>query len=197
MSTKKLKREIGEALITTAGRVAESGAREVENMPRHALPGAAAVVSDLLEGFWEVNVARELGVARPVVSKLRRRHLLEGEHWSMRGNAVVLTASGLARIKDLLLARGLTAAARPTPPESKETPKAGPPERVKMRVARLCPNVRLLVCQSIADGPDAVARLVRVKENVNFMPGMVLEAVSAGANLWQFTGRMPRRKGRW
>ena len=150
-----------------------------------------------LEKFWEGRVAAEFGVSRPKISALRRKHLQLGAEWTMDGNAVVLTAAGLARMKDLLKARGVTALPPKDAPELKETPLAGPPERLKVAVARLCPNKKLMMCRRVADGPDAVALLVRVKENLNFMPGMLLEVVNTGPNAWQFTGRLPRRKGRW
>jgi len=38
--------------------------------------------------------------------------------------------------------------------------------------------------------------LVRVRDNRLFMPGMAIEVIEAAANLWQYTGRLPRRKGR-
>ena len=40
-------------------------------------------------------------------------------------------------------------------------------------------------------------RPIRVRDNLNFAPGMVLEAVAIGHGIWQYLGRLPRRLGRW
>jgi hypothetical protein len=42
-----------------------------------------------------------------------------------------------------------------------------------------------------------VERPIRVRDNANFLPGMVIEAVAIGFGMWQYIGRLPRRPGRW
>lgn len=138
--------------------------------------------------FWESKVAKTLGLARDRIRELREQHLEEGADWRTRGNAVVLTARGLEKIT--ALAQGETPAA-PAPV------KAGPPEVARLVVARLCGNHRLLHARRRDAGPEAVALLVRVKTNEHFMAGMEFDAIACGDGTFQFTGRLPRRKGRW
>jgi hypothetical protein len=65
-----------------------------------------------------------------------------------------------------------------------------------MVVVRVAVNHRLLWCHVKTDGKRQQV-LVRVRDNKEFMAGMELEAIEVGRNQWQYTGRMPRRKGRW
>jgi hypothetical protein len=65
-----------------------------------------------------------------------------------------------------------------------------------MVVVRVAVNHRLLWCY-VKDDAKRAQVLVRVRDNKDFMAGMELEAIDAGFNQWQYTGRMPRRKGRW
>jgi hypothetical protein len=63
-----------------------------------------------------------------------------------------------------------------------------------MVVRRVPPNIRVLLCSPAG---SQIERVVRVRDNRLFTPGMVLEAINGGTNGLQFTGRLPRRKGRW
>lgn len=137
--------------------------------------------------FWEGRVASTLGVSRTTLRGLRGQHLTEGEHFTKEAGSVVLTTAGLELITKLVG----SSAATDTPP----TPP-GPPERVKLIVMRVVRNPHLLVCIDPGDVKQK-QYLVRVRTNENFMPRMELEAVSAGAGLWQYTGRLPRKKGHW
>lgn len=148
------------------------------------------------ELFWESRVAESLGVARKIVAKLRAKKLTPVEHYRKEKNNVVLTPAGLARLKELL-AKQASGATLPTDPATAtETTPKGPPPRQKMIVVKAPLNPRLLWCRA-ADDKKSRQVLVRVTANTNFMPGMEFEAVACGENFWQYTGRLPRRKGRW
>lgn len=140
--------------------------------------------------FWESRVAETLGVARKLVCAIRREHLTEGLHYRREKNSVVLTSAGLDRLKQHLGVHpdAPSLPANPTPP--------GPPPRRQLVVVRVPQNLRLLWCRAKDDRAQRQV-LVRVKENTLFMPGMELEAVACGENFWQYTGRLPRRRGRW
>ena len=95
----------------------------------------------------------------------------------------------------------------------------GPPLRRKFMVTRKpvfrsdAPQRKIVLCSECA--PDAkdissldlirlraslvlgTERPIRVRDNLNFAPGMVLEAVAIGHGIWQYLGRLPRRLGRW
>lgn len=81
------------------------------------------------------------------------------------------------------------------PPYRKDSPQR------KILICRTCPAEVLAVSSwAVANltarlGP--VERPVRVRDNINFAPGMVLDAVSIGYGQWQYVGRLPRRPGRW
>lgn len=143
------------------------------------------------ELFWEARVADSLGVARKVIAGLRRAHLTPGEHFAKRQNSVVLTAAGLARLAELVKADGAA-----TFNGEKPAMPPGPRPRGQMVTIKAPLNKRLLWCHRKGDKARRQV-LVRVTSNENFMPGMEFEAVDGGENLWQYTGRLPRRRGRW
>ena len=154
-------------------------------------PAAPEAGSEL---FWEAKVAESMGVARERLAALRAEHLTEGPHFRVVRNAVVLTASGLE-----IIVAALNPRPAPSPGAESPQPQAaacpdGPPERVTMVVRRVPPNIRLLLA-SKAD--DRTERVVRVRDNRLFMPGMMLTAIHCGNSLYQFMGRLPRRKGKW
>ena len=143
--------------------------------------------------YWESKVARSLGLSRERVRALREAHLSVTE-WSTRGNAIVLTAAGLEKIS--FLAAQESAVVSTPSAEQVDAPagsgggaliEAGAPEVAVVRITRLFPNKRLML---------AGERVVRVKDNSFFMPGMEIEAVNCGDGVWQYRGRLPRSRGR-
>ena len=160
-------------------------------VPAAPPPAAPDVGCEL---FWEVKVAESMGVARERIAALRAEHLTEGPHFRSVRNAVVLTASGLELIVAALNPRSAPAPADKSPQTQAAACPDGPPERVAMVVRRVPPNIRLLLASKLDDRTE---RVVRVRDNRLFMPGMMLTAIDCGQNLFQFTGRLPRRKGRW
>lgn len=166
------------------------------------------IVPDESGLFWEMRAADALGVSRKLLARLRAAHLREPDDFVRRANnAVALTAAGLARIEDLL-ANGADAGAGQTKGKTTEpSAPAGPPKREKMTVERIAQNPGLLLCK--AEG-RAVLVAVRVRDNLNFIAGMMFEAVQSQDGVWQFrnrlagnggndstVGRLPRRKGVW
>lgn len=154
--------------------------------------------------FWETRVADSLGVSRDRLRLLREEHMKENTHFIMRRNAVVLTESGMELVKKILIDPTLTANAskvlphKPVLAVAPFNPPTGPAPRQSVRVAKVPPNPRLLFCVPEDGGATSTAQfLVRVKTNENFMAGMTMEVISAGDGVWQYVGRLPRRKGRW
>lgn len=146
--------------------------------------------------YWESRLSAKLGVARKRLMALRRSHLREGEHWMQdaRTRAVVLTETGLEKLRDVLASQGWRDPAATAPAAPVMVPN-GPPERVKARVARIYPNKRLMLCVALT-APET-GLLTRVRDNTNFMPGMLLEIIGGQDNSWQYSGRLPRRRGKW
>lgn len=81
------------------------------------------------------------------------------------------------------------------PPYRKDSPQR------KILICRTCPAelqaVSSWAIASLVIKLGAVERPVRVRDNINFTPGMVIDAVSIGYGQWQYVGRLPRRPGRW
>lgn len=140
--------------------------------------------------YWETRVADSLGIARKLIVQMRKKHLTPSVDFSRDGNNVVLTPAGLEKLMGLFNKEPASV------PSVAEQVPAGPPPRAQMIVVRVPANVHLLWCCLKADQAHR-QQIVRVKENTNFMPGMEFEAIEAQKNLWQYTGRPPRRKGRW
>ncbi len=160
-------------------------------VPAPPTPAAPDAGSEL---FWEAKVAESMGVARERIAALRAEHLTEGAHFRNVRNAVVLTASGLEIIVAALAPRSAPAPADKSPQPQAAACPDGPPERVTMVVRRVPPNIRLLLASKLDDRTE---RVVRVRDNRLFMPGMSLTVIHCGSGLFQFTGRLPRRKGKW
>jgi hypothetical protein len=71
-------------------------------------------------------------------------------------------------------------------------------EAVKVKVLRVCPNPRLVLC-AFSDGGLERRVLVRVGRNRNFTCGMELKAIRPARETepWVFEGKLPRLRGRW
>lgn len=107
----------------------------------------------------------------------------------------------------------------PSAAPSQVAPPGPPPRRKFMVVSKPLhradsPQRKVLLCAECPDDTQQVPpfdlfthvratlrlgqeRPVRVRDNTNFAPGMVLEAVNIGHGLWQYLGRLPRRQGKW
>lgn len=146
--------------------------------------------------FWEERVASWLGVARKRVATVRRRGLREGAHWIVHRQRVVFTVEGLQKLRDFL---GPLAAPQVVDGAADEPPApVGPPERKSVRIVKIYPNTRLMLALAPESTPEKpVQVLVRVRDNRQFMPGMVVPVVhDLRSSSWQYVGRLPRRKGR-
>ena len=153
--------------------------------------------------FWESRVAKALGLSRERVRALREAHLSAGE-WEVRGNAIVLSASGLEKITFYAAQAG----GEVSSPSAEQTGAAveaggavavvcGAPEVVQAVIKRVCPNRRMMLAIRVGSPEGEDSLLVRVKDNVNFMAGMVVEVMDCGNGVWQYRGRMPRSRGRF
>jgi hypothetical protein len=170
--------------------------------------GPLAAGADALPGnsrpadfYHEDRLAPWLGMARKRLSTIRRRALTEGVHWTVHNWTVVYTPEGLTLIRRLLRDMGVRLPGEITPPIEEPPPPVGPPEKVEVKVVRLYQNTRMLQAMTM---PAAAAEqkpaliMVRVRDNANFMPGMTFTAVhDVRSEHWQFTGRLPRRRGKW
>lgn len=188
---------------TRSGRKPEGLAALPAQSPRGALSdmGGKMPGDEVIDLYWESRIAAWLGVALKRVRSMRRRALREGEHWLVIEQEVVYNLKGVQTLRDHLKGLGVeTADEKPKPtPEPAAEPLApvGPPTRANGVVKRLYPNKRLMLC-TIYAGKELREVTAMVRDNSNFMPGMTLELTSSPANgNWQYSGRMPRKRGKW
>lgn len=189
--------------------------------PAPAVPEAPAEPT-----FREDTVAARLGLPREKIAVLRTAHLAPGEHFGHAGNAVVLTPAGVAALERALEAEALaqrakvslvqteTAPTEQSPANAAETalpaapaPTAAAfaldaealrPERVRVRVVKTFINRRLILATRERPASDTTQFLVRVRDNQFFHPSLpAFEVIRCGDGSWQYTGRLPRRLGRW
>jgi hypothetical protein len=184
------------------------GAVQPSTQPSAAAGGPLAAGSDALPGnsrpadfYHEDRLAPWLGIARLRLSTIRRRALTEGVHWTVHNWTVVYTPEGLTLVRRLLRDMGVRLPSEITPPTEEPPAPVGPPEKVKVKVVRLYQNSRILQAMTLpadaaAQKPELV--MVRVPDTAHFMPGMTFTAVhDVRTEHWQFTGRLPRRRGKW
>ena len=194
-------------------------------------PSSVAVAEpaapDADELFWESHVAARLGVSREKISALREAHLTPGDHFVMRGNAIVLTPSGLARLEVALSspipaedsapavstladdASLATANTQPAPHLPAPPPLAPAlaavacqPERLRVVVVRQLANRHLIFVRPAIREPKTSATtpafLCRVKDNAHFHPRLApFDIRRAADGQWLYLGRLPRSLGRW
>lgn len=172
--------------------------------------------------FWERTIADKFGVSRTRLREMRG-NLTPETDWRWHNNAVVLTAAGLAKIERALVGEDSARNGAPRPADATGGPAAVPPGPaptrrfviVRVPVHRIdAPQKKIVLARIVPahfaacsawDLPKQLARhghdtrdlAVRVRDNTNFRPGMIIEAAAVGLGMWQFLGRLPRRPGKW
>jgi hypothetical protein len=86
-------------------------------------------------------------------------------------------------------------------PKEEEISASGTTPLVELEVLRIPPNPRLVICRYWVFGEERRC-MVRVGRNSNFVPRMTFRLPEPGdptARLkpWAYTGRLPKRRGRW
>lgn len=149
----------------------------------------------------ESKLAKDLGVPRKKLRTLRAKHLAPTADFVKGPEGIEYTVEGLQRMQEKLGAAMKPVDSAPsTPPPSQvlagmAEDAVSPPRVAEMRVVKVYPlNPRLLLCE-LKDTPQA--QRVRVRDNRNFLPGMVLKAVHENSDLWTLAQRLPRWRGKW
>lgn len=168
-----------------------------ERNPRAARAEVAEVETLAVQGelYHEDAVATLLGIARQRLRQVRK-HLRPVEHWTMdlTTRKLAYTAAGLKLLREILPARVGSAAGEQIPANGLETAKAGFPRTEKLRVCRVYPNPRLMLCARVS-APE-LGILVKVRDNANFIQGMLIDATEDALHHWQYCGRLPRKRGK-
>lgn len=149
--------------------------------------------------FYESRVADSLGLARDRIRELRVTRLTEAADYFSRDGAIVYTGAGLDRLLALTLPPEKTAAPVPVTASPLPAPAIppGPPPRVPLIVVKLPPNPKLLVCRLPEAPLGCPTVVVRVPNSRHFMPGMEILCIESPPRTFQYTGRLPRSRGRW
>lgn len=177
--------------------------------------------------FAEPLVARVTGIRRPALKKARLANLQKGTDWWLADSVVTYGAEGLKKLLvslglnagDLTWPEGVVgpegggtperAAFAPPDPTAEASVEPGPAEIVAQATAAVPTRaLRELVVRKVAWNPTIVLASpgdaqeevrVRVRDNKNFRPGMVLRAREPedAGGLWFMEGNCPRFPGRY
>jgi hypothetical protein len=142
----------------------------------------------------EDDVAAGLGVTREAVRELRTEHLYENEDFGVVKRQIMLSEAGVQKIREFLQKNAPPGARR----GDLALPKGNTPPAEKKRAAAIVSRIFPKNKGFLEAMLDLDAITVRVRCNENFLPGMELEGLlPAGGRLYDYTGRLPRRKGVW
>lgn len=156
------------------------------------------------ELYTEARVAESLGVPRARV-KAVRDGLQEGQDWLMLRGRVVLTDRGL---NEVMLALAPSAAKRETNGQLVKYR----PRRAEVVVTKIPRNPHLVLGKivRVADGAASLGPAgpnkgpvigqvvrVKVKRNLNFIPGMEMPCYRESWDVWVLDRPCPRFRGRW
>lgn len=140
----------------------------------------------------ETELTEQLGISRDAIRALRKKELTEGIDWTGKNKRIQYTQEAALRIISLAVG-SLT-----SPEEKKEGGgdpgrEAGPEELTVVSIARR--NVHMLDARK----KDGAMVRVKVRSNLNFIPGMVINARPGGEwpDVYVLEGRAPRYRGRW
>lgn len=154
----------------------------------------------------ETELAGRLGVDRATLRGLRRG-LVKRLDWDQLGNVVAYTPEGVEKIAVALAGRLGGGETPATVEAGRGEAAAGHGGAVAAELLRAAPKRRLVACVVVRVPRLTRHRLlvrdsaqadytVRVRENVNFIPGMTVQCLVSGST-GTVHGRLPRRKGRW
>jgi hypothetical protein len=155
-----------------------------------------------VETYREDAVAEKLGVSRVVLRALRRQELTPPEDFRMMGNAITYTESGIKKIAVTVAqwldgrtgAGGGVAEALRAPDEQ--------PEGIQIDMQPVQQTLLHLKVTKVFTAPamsgrmlgqdeDGRVRLIFVRSNRNFRPGMMVDGLLQG-EVVHFRGRLPR-----
>lgn len=162
------------------------------------------------------QLAAMLGISIEEARTRRQKFLAEGEDWIRDGNRVLISDAGLKKIRASLTLPALAEAAKKTaavePHPEQKTPRRvillpdspppppGPADVKELVVYRTVLNGSILEAHRAGTDPADRRNImrVRVRSSENFTRGMVLAVRLVQApDFYEFTGRLPRWKGKY
>lgn len=144
----------------------------------------------------ESTLARTMGIPRGALRTARAK-LLEGTDWKLIQNTVLYSENGMKRLERVLTGQSMSPGAEKKGMAAKEPSKPlveppATPEEKKGVVTALTRNRQILMAEI-----DGETCRVRVRSSENFVAGMQLTVQHIDEDLYEFTGRCPRSRGRW
>jgi len=150
------------------------------------------------------ELATRLGVGQKQLRSIRTAELEADVDWAIVGGFVRYSTRGLARLLAALKIQApeLLSASAPIPgpaPAASGPNGAAPGARLPGALEDLtCGKVykinKHMVEATTAAGEQVV---VRVRDNTNLQPGMVMPCRFGGGRIWELNRRLPRRRGLW
>jgi hypothetical protein len=155
--------------------------------------------ADVSTFVWrESTLAEKFGCGLPALATWRKNALVEGQGFERVKNAVCYSPESA---KNAALAFGLTGGDLSWPQIENgalapSEPPPGPVVVVLYVSRRACAN-RWVLNASKEAGGWPLLRVTDIKTKDNFRPGMPLDCVHVGGDLYRFVGRLPRRPGKY
>lgn len=159
------------------------------------------------------QLAAMLGISIEEARTRRQKFLTEGGDWIRDGNRVLISDAGLKKIRASLTLPALAEAAKKTaavePQPEQKTPRRvillpdsapGAADVKELVVYRTVLNGSILEAHRAGTDPADRRNImrVRVRSSENFTRGMVLAVRLVQApDFYEFTGRLPRWKGKY
>lgn len=140
----------------------------------------------------EADLSERLGLNRRSVSELRGQELLQGVDFVKIGRARFYCEAGVKKMAAFLSNGGASDALMPSAGLSEASPAA---QLFNFTVRRKAANTKVLECRDEA----GKTVLVRVRDSLNFLPGMPVSAKPYGDlhNVYEFAGPYPRFRGKY
>lgn len=161
----------------------------IDTRPGESITVPVLLLTDRPGPIAEADLAQELGISREDIRALRTEYFTEGRDWHREKNKVVLYAPEAAEA----LRKKIGA-------EQADEALRAALAIVHTLVVFQVPlrNPHIVTAQKKEGGGGAVLR-VRVRNNVNFLPGMEIKAKRDAQypDVFVLEGRCPRFRGRW
>jgi hypothetical protein len=160
--------------------------------------------------LWAVSegeVARRLGITQELVREWRVEWLYEHEDWGLVGREIKYTEGGIEKLRGILKKTLPAGAMAGDLGRKLLTARAASLEGWKGDVGAIVPAVTVTrvmannpqYMDGKIDGKEGIV-LVRVRDNKNFLAGMVIPPEMLERRhdrLFNFVGRYPKSRGRW
>ena len=152
---------------------------------------------------WKISeeeAAATLGLTEELLRELRADYLYEGEDWGKRGRKICYTEEGVAKLSKMLADR--TAACGKACQKTVEAALTAAPDPMAASlildavVTKVYETNRMFLEARLGDNIVQV----RVRDNLNFIAGMIIDArqlMMRNQQQYDFVGRCPRARGRW